>query len=271
MKRLGTFFLISLSFLFSPMSWAAQGGFDHSAWDQFLKKYVQEDGSFDYSGAKKDPSLLEQYERQLKKFRKVEQSPREEIMAVFINAYHFGLVRAILKAYPVKNVEHIPGLWDIQNIRIGKTRLSLNQIKKDQLLGTYRDEKIHTALVCGGKSCPKWIPEAYTGARMEGLLYQAAVRFVNDSNLNKIEVGAKKIHLSRMFKWSALDFKLDFGAFENDRGWSDETFAVVSFAANYLEDFEKVQYLEKSSFKVDYLPFDWTLNDKPATTPAQSQ
>lgn len=237
------------------------GPLDHSTWDQFLKKYVQEDGSFDFAGAKKDYSLLEQYEKELRKFKKVEMRPREEVMAVLINAYHFGVIRAILNAYPVKNIQSISGFWEIQNIRIGKSRLSLNQIKKDRLLGTYRDEKIHAALACGAKSCPKWIPEAYTGTRLEGLLYQAAVRFVNDPDFNKIDMGSKKIYISRIFKWNAIDFKLDFGTFENDRGWSDETFAVVSFIANYLEDFDKVRYLEKSSFKVDYLRFDWTLND----------
>ena len=258
-----------------PHGYALDRPFDHSAWDKFLKKFVNEKGEVDYQAAKSDPVLLEEYLNQIgridfRDFR--DRWPREEKLAVLLNAYHAGLVRAIAHAYPVSSVQSIVGVWENQDIRIAEVGYSLNNILADRLIRAFRNEKIHAALFTGAKDSPRLHQEAFTGAKVEGQLFLAAKEFVNDPKANQIVPGEKKIRISSIFKWHAIDFLLNFGRNEPDQKFSEQEMAVISFLAHYLEDQNKVSYLEEKNYKIQYLPFDWSLNDwhseKKATPPA---
>ncbi len=244
---------------------------DHSLWDSFLKKYVNEAGELDFAAAKKDPSLLDQYLHLYSKTPLVTYSlPREEFLAFWLNIYQAVLVKVILDAYPVKNVLDIPGIFDVTAVEITGEKYSLNQIRNARLIETFRDEKIHTSLACGTRSCPSFQREAYTGPTVEGQLFQYSRAFVNNAKQNEIVPGRRNIKLSRLFKWYGKDFKLDFGQVENDRGWNEEDFAVVSFVANYLDDTEKKDFLEQGNYKIKYFPFNWALADASAGASPQA-
>lgn len=257
------FLLFSFPFFLSSV-FAQTPGFDHSLFDQFLKKVVNERGEVNYPAAAQDPSLLKDYLEKLKQVDEAalrQQWPREEKLAFWINAYHAGIIQAVLNHYPVKSLLEIPSVWDIDAVQVGSHHYSLNNLRQRELIGVFRDEKIDTALACGARSCPAFSREAYTGPRVEGQLFLAAQRFVNDPALNLIEPQAKKIQISKIFKWHAKDFKLDFSSEERDLRFSEEEYAVLSFLANYLKDESKVQYLEESRYKIKYLDFDWSLNE----------
>lgn len=258
-------FILLFSFFSVLPNLAAQApGFDHSLWDQFLKRVVNERGEVNYQAAAQDSSLLNAYLEKLKQVDEValrQQWPREEKLAFWINAYHAGIVQAVLAHYPVKSLLEIPSVWDIDAVQVGSHHYSLNNLRQRELIGTFRDEKIDTALACGARSCPAFSREAYTGPRVEGQLFLAAQRFVNDPVLNRIEPQAKKLQISKIFKWYAQDFKLDFSSEERDPRFSEEEYAVLSFLANYLKDENKIQYLEESRYKLKYLDFDWSLSE----------
>ncbi len=184
-----------------------------------------------------------------------------------MNAYHAGVVNAVLKHYPVKSLLEIPGIWDIDAVQVSSRHFSLNNIRQRELISVFRDEKIDTALACGSRSCPALPREAYTGPRVEGQLFLAAQRFVNDSVRNEIDPASKKLKISKMFKWYGNDFKLDFSSEERDHRFSEEEYAVLSFMANYLKDDQKIQFLEDGAFKIKYLDFDWGLNEWRSETP----
>jgi len=249
---------------YSAESPAAGPSFDHSSWEQFLKTYVNDQGEVDYQAVKQDPSLLEKYLGQVKsidltKFN--QEWSREERLALMLNLYHAGVIRAVLGYYPIKSILEIPGVWDDPIVHIGEQSLSLNQIRIRELIGAFRDEKIHTVLSNGSRSAPRLRREAFVGARVEGQLFMATREFVNSDQWNKIIPGDKKIRLSRIFKWYAPDFRLDFGSYDEDQKFSEQEFAVLSFLAFYLEDSEKITYLNTRKYRIRYLDYDWSLND----------
>lgn len=254
-------------------AWALKRPFDHGTWDRLLKRYVNEEGDVQYQALQKDPSLLDEYLDQLKAIDPREfpaQWPREEILALYLNAYHAGVLRAVAEAYPVKSIQDIPGVWDAEYVQIGKEGYSLNQLRVGALLGQFRDEKIHVVLSCGAKGCPRLRREAFTGPRVEGQLFLATREFVNNEKYVQIKPQEKKVQLSLLLKWYAEDFILDFGPIfdyeEADREWVKER-AVLSFVAHYLDDPAKITFLEEGKYKVQYPPFDWRLNDwKPSQT-----
>ena len=249
--------------------------FDYSDWEQFLKKYVNEKGEVNYRAAKEDPSLLDAYLGKIKSLtmKELSQWSREEYMALLINAFNAGVIRTVLDYYPVKNIMNIPGGWEQAKVQIGRPLKrssptgsasfthSLNEIESTLLRKTYRDEKILFVLSRAAKGSPRLRREAYTGSKLEGQLYLATREFVNDEARNRIQPGEKKIVLSRIFKWYARDFLLNWGNFPEDIKWGPEEMAVLSFFAHYLEDPPKVEFLKNAKYKVKYDPFDWRLND----------
>lgn len=238
--------------------------FDHSSWGKFLAKYVNEKGEINYTAAKQDPSLLNEY---LKSVEKIDwevfhtEWPREEKLAVSLNTYHAALVHLILQYYPVQSVQKIPGFWDMESINIAGHHFSLNGFRQNILMGVYHDEKIHTVLSYGAKSGPVLSKEPFTSHEVDAQLFLAAQRFVNDNRVNQIEPGKKKIEISKIFEWYAGDFTLSYGAFENDRDLPAGDYSVLSFLTHYLTDEKKIQYLENAKYKIRYLPFNWDLND----------
>ena len=284
--------LFLLLFLLAPPSVSFSTGeevslpFDHSLWDQFLKKFVNEKGEVNYGAAKEDPSLLDAYLEKLKSFSALEFEgwPREESMALLINAYNAGLIRTVLNYYPIKTPLQIPGGWEQSVVQIGKTppekdlpagakdaaappddesqfAHSLNQIEEMSLRRGYRDEKALFALCRAARGSPRLRQEAYTGPLLEGQLYLATREFVNDPNRNRIVPGEKKIVLSRLFQWYARDFLLNWSNFPEEIKWNPAEMAVLSFFARYLQDPKQVEYLKEARYKVKYSVFDWSLND----------
>ncbi len=264
-SRLAIPIFVFLLLLFSTPSGqaAAPLPFDHSDWDKFLKQFVNEKGEVNYRAAQKDPRNLYAYLRKLRKIPNLEfmSWPREESIAVWLNAYHAGLIKMILKHYPVRRVTDIPGIWELPAVAIGKRPYSLNQIQDDALLQGFRDEKHLFALSSGAKSSPRLLREAYVGPRLEGQLYLAARSFVNDSQRNRIEPVEKKVLLSRIFRWYGRSFLLNWGQAADENPWNPQESAVLSFMVHYLDDAKKVDYLREGDFKVKYQDFDWRLND----------
>lgn len=256
-----TFYLLTFSF----SAFALDKPFDHSAWDTFLKRFVNEKGEVDYQGVLKEPELLEDYLKQLAVIDDYDLNyhwPREEKMALWINAYHAGVVKVLSEHYPVKSIQNIPSVWDTDAVQVAGKKFGLNTIRVKNLMSKFRDEKIHTALACGARGCPRLRRDAYTGPRIEGQLFLAAREFVNDAEFNQMIPGEKKIRISRLFKWHQPDFSLDFGVQEEeDQKFEPAEYAVLSFLAHYLDDPQKVDFLEGEDFKIDYPPFDWSLNE----------
>ncbi len=242
--------------------------FDHSEWDRFLRKYVNEKGEVDYTRARGDLVLLDTYFEKLRRIphKEFKQWPREERLAVFINAYNAAVVRLVLRHYPVERVLNIPGFWDQGAVQIGdgaaSSTYNLNKILHEVLRGGFRDEKVLFALSSGAKGSPRLRPEAYVGRRLEGQLYGAVKDFVNDMTKNRIKPGEKKIVISRLFKWYSKDFLLNWGNFPEDIRWNPEEMAALSFLVHYLDDPAKVKYMKEAQYKVQYESFDWSLNDQ---------
>lgn len=255
--------LFVLSLAPSVLAEPLQKPFDHSNWDSFLKKYVNEKGDVNFAEIKKDPEPLKKYMRDL---RKVDEGSflewsREERVALWINAYHAAAIWAIVKHYPIKSIQEIPSVWDTKYVSLKINSYSLNEIRALQLLTAFKDEKINFALSCMAKDCPVLSRDAYVGPKLDGQLFLATRRFINDDRKVMIKPGGKNIQISKFFKWYAKDFSFNFGKPENEEGLTKEEFAVLSFLSFYMEDTDKVAYLEEKKYKIKYPKFDWSLND----------
>ena len=255
---------------FSKSGFASAPHFDHSTWDQFLKKYVSETGSVNYAAVKADPALLNQYIEELHSVAvgfdalhwPLLNWPREEQLAFWLNAYHAGVVLRVVENYPLRSINDISGVWTNPTLKIGERSYSLNDIRSKELIKAFRDEKVHLALSCGARSCPPFPRESFVATRVEGQLFMITNQRIQDDRFVRIDLKKKRVFLSRIFYWYGDDFILDFGAQPGESlKFTPPNMAVLSFVRYYTQDAEKIEFLENLGFKIKYLPFDWTLAD----------
>ena len=85
----------------------------------------------------------------------------------------------------------------------GKT-ITLSEIENKKLLQNFNDARIHFAINCAAKSCPKLNNTAFTALNLEKTLNANTQAFINNSNQNKLS--DSKVLLSQIFNWFKPDF-----------------------------------------------------------------
>ena len=70
------------------------------------------------------------------------------------------------------------------------------------------------------------------------------------------------VRLSALFKpgWRGKEFVGRYGTDKKFKSRDPETRAVLNFLTNYLSR-EDVEFLEVENYSLEYLNFDWRLND----------
>lgn len=210
----------------------------HESWDQLLKKYVSAAGLVNYAGLLKEVDKLKSYLDLLKTNNPQPDWQRNERLAFWINTYNAATVKLILDHYPVKSITtlHDGKPWDYKFIQIGDRTYSLNQIEHDIIRPVFKEPRIHFALNCAAKSCPKLLNEAFEPNQLEQQLERQTLHFV--SNTEKNDINENLLKLSGIFDW----YKEDFGN-------------IPLFLARYS------QTTIAANATIDYLTYDWNLNE----------
>jgi hypothetical protein len=242
----------------------------HEKYNALLDKHVVTiDGGantqVDYKGFKRDHSQLSSYLDQLAAVppRTFDSWDQNTQLAFLINAYNAYTIDLILTEYP--ELESIRDLgsffsspWDKEIAPLlGKSR-SLDDIEHNLIRGDnkYSEPRIHFAVNCASVGCPALREEAYVGERLDAQLDMQTKRFLSDSSRNKIE--NETLYLSKIFSWYEGDF---------EKNWKD-TNSVSEFILLYKDAMAlssaQVDLIESGKADVDYLEYDWSLNDTKA-------
>jgi len=244
-KNIVTIFLIGLGvcgLFFSSPVWAVV---ENTIYTDLLQRYVN-DGVVDYQGFKSAEAELDQYLEILAQVDPQTLS-RDERFTFYVNAYNAWTIKLILSRYP--NLQSIKELgsflrspWKKELARIDGKILTLDNIEHDILRPQFKDPRVHFAVNCASKGCPPLLGEPYTGARLNQQLDGAAKAFINDPQRNRLD--NKGLYVSKIFKWFAADFSND----------------IVGFFKRYADEPMKTELERRSTVKVKYLDYDWSLN-----------
>jgi len=185
----------------------AQTGFNHSIWDGLLKSNVSNDGSVNYSGIKTDINKLNEYLTLLSENTPETSWSKNKTKAYWINAYNAFTIKLILDNYPLGSITdlHNGKPWDVKWIELSDKAYSLNDIEHVILRPTYKDARIHFAVNCAAKSCPKVWNKAWTEENIEAALDKLTKEFIANTAANQIS--KDKVSISKIFDW----YKEDFG------------------------------------------------------------
>lgn len=234
--------------------------FDHTLFAELLRRYVR-DGKVNFRSLKENRLILDRYLAHVSSLSPefFESFGREDKIAFLLNVCNALTLREIVAQYPLKRGSKVSPAKEEPLFLLGVPRTH-EAIEHDLLRRTFRDERLHAALFRAVRTSPPIRSEPYTGQKLDQFLDEDVRRFVNDSNLNRIEPGKKKVYLCPLFQRFADDFILNYGDRRNFRRFNVQETAVLSFIADYLDP-EKRRYLESGRFKIKYLPYDETLSE----------
>ncbi len=112
-------------------------------------------------------------------------------------------------------------------------------------------------------SCPPLRDEAYRGDRLEAQLDDQGRAFLTDPERNRYDPAEGRVYLSKIFDWYGEDFR---GLAPPDGYRGDEQLrGVLAFVARYVPE-RIADFLRRGDYRVEFLDYDWTLNDRAAET-----
>ncbi|MDX1388437.1 MAG: DUF547 domain-containing protein [Acidobacteriota bacterium] len=260
-----------------PVETLPAGEFSYAPYARVLYEHVNEIGWVDYAGLQRDRADLDGFAALLAGLDPAELDTWSEAdkIAFWINAYNALTLIAIIDHYPIEpsalrsvmyprnSIRQIPGVWKkLQFTVLGKPT-TLDAIEHEILRVEFDEPRIHMALVCAAISCPPLRDEPFRGARLEEQFDDQTVRFLADPDRFRIDRDRKRVYLSPIFDWFGDDFVSKYGGGERFPGRNDARRAVLEFVVPHLDDGDRA-LIEGNDFSIDFLDYDWTLNERRA-------
>lgn len=246
-------------------------------WATILSERVDDEGMVDYAGLKQQPDNLNAF------LYKIATLPESEFdkwyekaqIAFWINAYNALTIKAILDHYPIKStfpaklyypensIRQIKGVWDDLKFFVMGKQVTLNEIEHEILRKKYYEPGIHMALVCAALTCPHLRNEPYYGERLDEQLDDQARRFMKSPLRFRIDREKNIVYISKIFDWYGKDFINRFYRPDSLKKYSKTENAVLHFTSKFVSK-EDAQFLLQGGYEIEYLHYDWTLNEQHA-------
>lgn len=254
---------------------AAERDFSSAPYAAALKSYVDRRGLVNYTGLKEGRRTLDDFASSIAGLdRKTYDGWNEkEKIAFWTNAYNALTLVAIIDNYPIKtsflrslrfpknSIRQISGVWDKLEFPVMGRNMTLDGIEHDNLRAKFNEPRIHMALVCAALGCPILRDEPYNGAGLDARLDDQTARFLSDPRKFRVDRKKGRVYLSSIFKWFGSDFVKSYGTAGKVSRFGETERAVLNFVSRHLDPKDR-DYLEKGEFSIEYLPYDWTLNEK---------
>jgi hypothetical protein len=169
----------------------------------------------------------------------------EDKLAYYINAYNaLALYGVIQKNFPedFDGLTHRAKFFLLTKYVVGGERISLQKLEND-VIRPLGDPRVHFALNCMVRSCPRLPQGPFFAATLDEQLNAAAREFLNSTKHVQVDIDKKEVRLSSILKWYKEDFVNP-----------DHASSLVSYINNYRN--ERIP----ESYDVQFLDYDWTVN-----------
>jgi hypothetical protein len=163
-------------------------------------------------------------------------------LATYINLYNVTVIKAVIDRHHAgySVAENDFAVFKETLVNVGGKMISLNDLENKIIRPTFKDPRVHAALVCGARSCAPLMAGAYRRQDLDRVLDEQMKRFVMDPVRNPIDLEKKQLKLSPVFEWYSADF-----------GGPD---GVKAFVGKYLGK-------DVSDFTLSFAEYSWELNE----------
>lgn len=236
--------------------------------DEVLDLNVR-DGYVYYRALKSDHGRLDAFVASLASASLDTASPQEHA-AFWLNAYNALVLKTIVdnypapqrsREYPAGSIRQVPGAFEKLTHRIAGRTLTLDQIEQTVLPG-FHDPRLFFALGRGAVGSGRLRSEAYVPDRLEQQLAENAAECASRAQCVQVDSSANVMRVSSIFSWRREEFAAAY-ADKATIGFADRSpieRAILAFIDPRMLSAER-EFLNRNAFKMEYLPFDWSLND----------
>jgi len=275
MKLARRLFAIALPIvLVAFASLARAQGFDHShaAWNAMLAKHVKtfnngNASAVDYTALKAEQAALKAYLDTLTAVGEADYArwSKPQRLTFLINAYNAYTVELILTKYPeLESIKDLGSVfsspWKKKFFSLLGQERSLDDVEHGMIRapGAFDDPRIHAGVVCASIGCPMLRPEAFTAEKLDAQLDDGMKRFLADSSRNRYDAASGRLQVSKIFDWYGKDFEKGHMA---NKGYDSLKTTFARHAAQLAATPEAQAKLRSGDYKLDFLDYDWKLND----------
>ncbi len=222
-----------------------------------LRDHVDEDGWIDFIGLKRFPEKLGRYINFVANTNPLEHpqlfpSP-SHILAHYLNSYNALAIYNVLESnIPTRN----SGFQRVQffyfkKLKIAGHNQSLYEYENN-VIRKLNEPRVHFALNCMAAGCPRLPRRPFTGQNLEQELIAAAQLFFSEPRNLQIKEQKKEVYVSEILHLYSGDF-------------SNQATNLIVYINRY------VSKPIPESFKIKYLPYDWTIieQSRKPTPPSQ--
>jgi hypothetical protein len=236
--------------------------------DEILDLNVR-DGFVYYRALKSERARLDAYISSLQHVRLDTASPQEQV-AFWLNGYNAIVLKTVIDHYPIPSVtrdypagsiRQVPGAFERATHRLAGRTLTLDQIEQG-VLPAFHDPRVFFALGRGAVGSGRLRSEAFAPDRLEQQLTEAASECAMRIQCVEVDTSHNTMRVNAIFSWRREEF---IGAYAERAanlysGRSPIERAVLAFINPKMLTAERA-LVERNDFKMEYQPFDWSLND----------
>jgi len=216
-----------------------------AAWARVLSTRVDDRGRIDFAGLAKDPADLDTYVAWVAAVSPESSAGSfatpEAKLAYYVNTYNalamYNVVRAGLPLHlPSDKVRFF--YWE--KLLVGARRMSLYTLEND-VIRPLGEPRIHFALNCMVRSCPRMPREPFSAERLEAQLDAAAREFFDDKKNLELFPPRRVARLSMILNWYESDF-----------------LTKAPNLAAYVDQYRTEPI--PAGYEIEFMVYDWTLN-----------
>ena len=248
----------------------------HDKCAEILKTFVNKKGMVDYKTLRrrklKLKALMDEFDNLDPKV--YNSWPKNDKIAFWINAYNIHKLKVVADNYPIRGSVWLIHIWGPQSVRhiekyikrfkflVMDEQFTFSEIDTRFFRKEFDDPRIFFALTHATLSSPQLRNEPYTGRKLDKQLDDQVVNFLSSPLSFRIDKAKEKVYLSAIFQatWYGKEFIRKYGI---DRKFKDQqpaTRAVLNFITHFVSK-ETASFLEVGNYSVQFIKYDWTIND----------
>ena len=221
-------------------------------WSSALTRFVDEQGRTDFNALaanRKDLDEFAAYVARVSPGTSPELFPRRaDVLAYHLNAYNALAMKGVVDEGVTDGFTSFfkrQLFFRFRKVTVGGVSMSLSAYEND-VIRPLGEPRVHFALNCMVRSCPRLPQEAFSADELEAQLEVAAREFLNDQRNVRVDAAAREVWLSSILDFYTRDFAPD-GKRES----------LIGYVNRYRD--EPID----PGFAVKFIPYDWTLNRRP--------
>jgi Protein of unknown function, DUF547 len=216
-----------------------------ASWNRVLQTHVDDQGRIDFAGLTRDRADLDTYVAWVAAVSPASSPDSfgtpEARLAYSINAYNaLAMYNVVRSGLPLRQPSDKVRFFYSDKLLVGGTRLSLYAFEND-VIRPLGDPRIHFALNCMVKSCPRLPREPFAPERLEAQLDAAAREFLNDRRNVDPFPPKRVVRLSMILNWYEKDF-----------------LAKAPNLAAYVDGYRPEPI--PAGYEIEFIEYDWALN-----------